>query len=225
MSKKVILAIVLLSALVVSSVAAIYVTQFAPAKVDVGVKVGDTFTYSLQGTCILIGPDAVEPEGFSKLNNTDYYKVTITDVSDTVVTMDTTWKFKDGTEDKAAQTINLGNGAKYDNSSRGFWQIYAANLNVNSLARPTGFDGVTLNGTETKTYSSGAREINYFSTEGQFYDFRDPTYSTWRFEYTEVHFDKQTGMLENLVNMQEYNNPQYKLITNWRLLSSSVWDV
>lgn len=225
MSKKVILIIVLLSALLVASIAAVYYTQFAPVRVDVGVKVGDTFTYSLQGTCILIGLDAVEPTGFSDLNQTDYYKVIITDINGTSVTMDTIWRFKNGTEDKAVQTIDLANGAKTDQTTRGFWQIYAANLNLNSAVRPTGYDEILVNDTDTKTYTEGARERNYFSTQGTFYDIHDPTQSTWRIEYTALYFDKQTGMLDVLTNIQEYNNPQYRLIINWNLVDSSVWDV
>jgi hypothetical protein len=225
MSKKVVFVIVLLSALIVAAIAAVYYAQFAPPRVDVGVKVGDTFTYSLQGTCILIGLDATEPAGFSDLNETDFYKVIITDINGTSVTMDTIWRFKNGTENTAVQTIDLANGAKTDTTTRGFWQIYAANLNLNDLLRPTGFDGMRVNSTDTKTYAGGTRTRNYFSTQGTFYDIRDPTQSTWRIEYTALYFDKQTGMLDVLTNIQEYNNPQYRLIINWNLIDTSVWDV
>jgi hypothetical protein len=225
MSKKVILVIVLLSVLVVAAIAAVYFTQLAPPRVDVGVKVGDTFTYSLQGTCILIGIDATEPAGFSDINATDYYKVIITDINGTSVTLDTIWRFKNGTEETAVQTINLSNGEKTDTTARGFWQIYAANLNLNDLLRPTGYDGMIVNSTDTKTYASGTRDRNFFSTQGTFYDIKDPTQSTWRIEYTAVYFDKQTGMMDVLTNIQEYNNPQYRLIINWNLVDSSVWDV
>ncbi|MCW4002772.1 MAG: hypothetical protein NWE95_02535 [Candidatus Bathyarchaeota archaeon] len=223
MSKKVVLVIVLMSVLLVSAIAAVYYTQFAPPRVDVGVKVGDTFTYSLQGTCILIGLDAVEPAGFSSYNQTDYYKVTITGINGTSVTMDTVWRFKNGTEVITPQTIDLANGAKTD--EHGFWAIYAANLNLNNAVRPTGYDGVVVNDTDTKTYTSGTRDRNFFSTQGNFYDINDPTQSTWRIEYTGIYFDKQTGMLETLTNIQEYNNPQYRLIITWKLVSSSVWGI
>jgi len=32
-------------------------------------------------------------------------------------------------------------------------------------------------------------------------------------------------MLQNLVNYQSYNNPQYTLVITWTLVDSSVWQV
>ena len=46
--------------------------------------------------------------------NTDYYKVTITDVNGTTVSMDTLWRFINGTEITVPQTIDLSNGHKTD---------------------------------------------------------------------------------------------------------------
>jgi len=224
-SKKVYIAILLLIVLIVVATAAIiFATQPAPAKkAVVGVNVGDSFTYSIVGMSNLTAIEAVETPGFLQYNQTDYYKITITGVNGTSVSLDTLWRFQNGTEVTGEQTISLSNGQKTD--SNGFWAIYSANLNVGDLLRPTGFDGLTVNQTNTKTYADSTRVRNFWFIDNQFFNVNDPTYSTLRYDYTGVSFDKQTGMLETLTNYQEYNNPAMKEVIIWNLVSSTVWAV
>lgn len=222
-SKKIYIAIFLLVILIAAGAAIIYVTQPAPVKVVLGVNVGDSFSYSIMGRSILTGIDAVETPGFSQYNQTDYYKITITSVNGTSVSFDTLWRFINGTEVTGKQTIDLSNGLKTD--PNGFWAIYASNLNVGDLLRPTGTDGVTVNKTETKAYGDITRERNFFSLGSEFFDVNDPTRNTLRYDYTVVYFDKQTGMLENLTWITDYNNPEKREVIIWQLVDSSVWAV
>jgi len=222
-SKKIYIAILLLVVLIVAVAAVIYATQPAPVKVVMGVHAGDSFTYGITGRSILTGLDAVETPGFSQYNQTDYYKITITDVNGSSVSLDTLWRFLNGTEVTGKQIIDLSNGLK--NDPNGFWAIYASNLNVGDLLRPTGTDGVTVNKTETKTYADITRERNFFSLGSEFFDVNDPTRNTLRYDYTVVYFDKQTGMLENLTWITDYNKPEKREVITWQLISSSVWDV
>jgi hypothetical protein len=53
----------------------------------------------------------------------------------------------------------------------------------------------------------------------------DPTYSTLRYDTTFVFFDKQTGMLENLNWITDYNNPEMTEVITWKLVNSTVWAV
>jgi len=98
-------------------------------------------------------------------------------------------------------------------------------LNVGDYLRPNGKDYVTVNNTDTYTYADSVRQRNYFKMENEFRDMRDPTGSTLRYDYISVYFDRETGMLQNLVNYQSYNNPQYTLVITWTLVDSSVWQV
>ena len=226
MTRKLYIAIVLLVILCVATAAIIYTaTQLsAPKPVVSGVNIGDTFTYSLKGISTLTGLDAVDTPSFSQYNETDYYKVTITDVNGSSVSLDTIWRFTNGTEINDNQTIDLSNGKKPDQNT-GFWAVYASNLNKNDLLRPTGYDGLIVNNTDTKTYADSTREINIWSIENQFFDMRDPTYGTQRYDYIRVYFDKQTGMLESLNNYSEYNNPAMTEVITWKLTNSTVWAV
>lgn len=222
-SNKVYFAIILLVVLIVASVAIIYATTQGAAKpLTVGLNVGDTFTYSLKGTSNL-GLGAAEPSNFNQYNDTDYYKITVTDVNTTKITIATEWKFLNGTSINDQQAIDLATGLKANQN--GFWAIYPSNLNVNDLLRPQGADKVRVNMTDTQTYATSIRSRNFFSMENEFFDVNDPTHNTLRYDYTGVYFDKPTGMLETLTNYQEYNNPEMVLVITWKLVSSSVWDV
>ena len=223
--KKLYIAIILL-VILIAATAAVVINAMKPTPVDVkvGLHVGDSFTYSIVGTSVLTDLNAVDSPGFSQYNQTDYFKITITGINNvTSVSFDTVWRFKNGTEIPASQTIDLSNGLKTD--SNGFWAIYAANLKVGNLLRPTGFDKLTVNLTDTKAYTSGSRERNFWFIENQFFDVNDPTHNTLRDDYTGVYFDKQTGMLTNLNSITYYNNPLKTEVITWNLISTTAWAV
>ena len=221
---KMYIAIILLAVLVAASVAVILATQSPTTKaVAIGVQVGDTFTYHLLGTSNLTSLAAEDTPGFSVYNNTDNYKITVTNVQGTLVSLDTLWTFKNATSITGSQTIDLSNGNKTE--SNGFWAIYASNLNVGDLLRPNGFDGVKVNATSTIAYADSARERNFMGIGGESYLATDPTHSTLRYDTTLVYFDKQTGMLETLIWITDYNNPEMREVITWNLVSSSIWAV
>ena len=215
-------AIILVLILGVAVTAVVYATMTAP-KVEVGVKVGDTFTYSLKGTSTLIDETAVETPGFSNYNNTDYYKITVTSLNGSSVSMDTSWRFLNGTEVNSAQTIDVGNGQKSDEN--GFWAVYPANLNIGSALRPTGYDETHVNNTDTYTYTGSVRERCFWRINNQFYDVRDESRETLMYDYRDIFFDRETGMLTSFTTHQFYNNPEMELVIVWTLVDSSVWEV
>jgi hypothetical protein len=222
-SKKIYIAIILLVVLIAASAAVIYATRPVPVKATVGVHTGDTFTYSLMGVSNLTSLDAVDTPGFSQYNDTEYFKVTITDVNGTSVSLDTMWRFKNGTELPAHQTIDLSTGAKTDQN--GFWAIYASNLNPGDLLRPSGSDGVKVNASATVTYFDSTRERNFLTIGAESYLATDPTQSTRRYDTTIIYFDKPTGMLQTLIWVTDYNNPLMREVITWELINSSVWTV
>ena len=222
-SKKIYLAIILLVVLIAASAAAIIAYQPKVAGVTVGVHVGDTFTYELKGFSNLTSIEAVETPGFSQLNDTEYYQVTITGVNGTVVSLDTLWRFNDGTQTTAQQTIDLSDGNTTD--ANGFWPIYASNLNVGDLLRPKGYDSVTVNASSVMDYANSSRPINYMHTGGESKLMTDPSGSTLRYDSIEIYFDKKTGMLESMVWITDYNNPEMREVTTWTLVDTSVWAV
>jgi hypothetical protein len=220
--KKLYIAIFLIVVLSVAVAALVY-ASIPTVKATPGVKIGDYFVYSITGSSDLQSLDATVSPGFDQYNQTDYFKVTVTGVSGSNVSIDTLWAFKNGTQESGQQTIDLSSGN--ESVTNGFWAIYPSNLNVGSLLRPTGTDGLKVNMTDTKAYASSSRQRNFWFIENEFYDVNDPTHNTLRDDYTGVYFDKQTGMLETLNNISAFNNPLKTESITWKLVSTNVWAV
>lgn len=184
-----------------------------------GVKKGDTFTYELEGLWESDDPNATISDAILQLNMTEWYRVTITNVSDPEILMHTLWRFKNGTEIEGEGKMDIETGF----SSGGFWAIYAANLDVGELTHPKGPDQVTINSTVTLEYPGGSRKTNRLLLAAQFYNVNDPSriYSDFR----TVQFDKQTGILVEFRNQNIYNSPEMTETILWKLTDSNVWTV
>jgi len=224
-NKRLIVAIVLVAILAVAAAAIVLTYQKSPSSPSksklVGVQVGDTFTYSIKGDCSNPVPSTDYP-GFYQLNETQYYKVTVTGIEGSSVTLKTDWVFINGTDIQQQQTIDLTNGMMTDQN--GFWGLYPAHLKTYDLIYPVN-NTVPINATTTLPYNSGNRESAYYHVSTTQYYSKDPTQSTQRTLYDEVWIDQQTGMLTIFHEIQEYNNPQLELEVIYALTSTNVWNV
>jgi hypothetical protein len=188
-----------------------------------GVKVGDEFVYDIKGFWDSTDPNATLSDFYAQLNMTDWYKITVTDVDGSKVSINTTWRFTNGTELTGTNSVDVDTGTVYPTNA--FWAIYAANLKENDRARPSGVSQATINETATRDYASGARETNFVSLTQQSYDADDPTGTrTWT-EIMNTKFDKQTGMLVEFRDISLFTNPSVTTNIAWTLKESNVWDV
>ncbi len=191
---------------------------FAP-----GVKAGDEFVYDIKTTWSSNDENATLDEYYVQLNMTESYKITVTDVNGSKVSLSTLWRFTNGTEVAGTSTLNVLTGTAYPYNA--FWGIYAANLEENDRIRPSGATHAVVNETTTKDYTSGTRELNVVSVSEQYYDADDPTYSTTWTDYMNIKFDKQKGMLVEFHDISIFNNPSQTYTISWILLETNVWDV
>ena len=180
---------------------------------------GDVFTYELEGLWEPNDPNATISDTILQLNMTEWYRVTITNVSDPEILIHTVWRFKNGTEIEGEGKVDIETGI----SSGGFYAIYAANLKAGESTHPMGFDQVTINSTVIREYPGGTRETNRLILAAQFYNVNDPTrlYN----DYRTIQFDKQTGMMVEFRNQNIYNNPKMTETILWKLRDSNVWTV
>jgi hypothetical protein len=186
-----------------------------------GVVQGNTFTYDVTAFWSSDDPNATIPANLLEINNTEYYRVTITavaitGVSGAEVTTQSLWHFKNGTETIAVVTINLETGTK---TGEGFWAIVAGNLGVNDLLHPSGQDQITVNETIMRDYAGVERETNHLML---LYLGSDGTNSV---EHVDYYFDKQTGMLVQLNDITSYTNPSRTVTIFWKIKDSNVWIV
>ncbi len=220
---KVYAAIILVAILAIATGAIVYTSQKFSHKASlVGVQVGDTFTYNITGSCSDVVP-TVDYPGFYQLNDTQYYKVTVTGIQGDNVTLKTDWVFVNGTDIAQQQTIDLSNGLM--TTASGFSFLFPSNLKVSDPIYPQMSSTVPVNATLTQTYASGTRESLYVQVSTTEAYSQDPTQSTQRVLYDAIYFDQQTGMLTNFNEIQEYNNPELELEVIYSLTSSNVWNV
>ena len=198
-------------------------SQKAQTSVNPALKVGDTFTYKLNGSSVLGSADAVTPEEFVQYNNTEYYQVTVTKINGSQVAIGTRWQFNNGTQISGMQVVDLSTGASADPT--GFDYLYSSNLNVNDKLYPKETSGLSVNSSSTQKFANSSRATNYWAIESNFINTSDQTGNTMRNDFIGVYFDKQTGMLDKLTRIEFFTNPQILLTINWELTSSNVWVV
>jgi hypothetical protein len=186
-----------------------------------GVTKGNTFTYDVKGLWSSNDPNVTITDQIRQLNMTDYFQVEITDVSGSEVSMNTMWRFTNGTELNGNTKIDISTGIYSGNSS--FWAIFPGNLNAGDRIHPIGPDQVTVNGSQTTSYGSNQRETNRIVITGEFAS-NDNSNRTYN-DYMNVQFDKQTGMLVALNDQQVYTNPEYTATIIWKITDSNVWTV
>src|SRR4030042_6337252 len=163
-----------------------------------GVFQGNTFSYDVTAFWSSNDPSGVVPADLLEINQTEYYRVTISAVSGAEITTETVWHFTNGTETSSFGTINVETGI----STGEFWAIVAGNLGVNDRLHPSGQNYITVNETVMRDYLGGARETNHLILTLQDSD------DTGHFlEHVDYYFDKQTGMLVQLNDAKVYSNP------------------
>ena len=186
-----------------------------------GVSPGNEFFYDIKYIWNSTNQSIIIPEQVLDLNNTDFYKITITEIEDKNVLFQTLWRFFNGTEIEGTGTINLETGIA---GFGDFWAIIGGNLNSGERIHPIYPDYVFINQTQVRNYGSGGnRETNLVDLTFTYVDPDDP--SRYYVEYSQTYFDKQTGMLVELVDTTVYTNPAGTEKLTWKIKETNIWVV
>jgi hypothetical protein len=185
-----------------------------------GVSPGDEFIYDIKVFFNSANQSVVIPNEMLRINRTDYFKVRITEVEEEEVTMQTTWRFTNGTEIEGQGNINLETGTR----SGDFWTIIGSNLNAGDKIRPMGFDRTPINYTITRNYGPGGnRETNVIDITYSLYNENDPSITGT--EYSKTYFDKQTGMLVEIEDMIVLSEPLTTQTLSWKIKETNKWTI
>jgi hypothetical protein len=182
-----------------------------------GVSVGDTFTFDVTSFWDSSDPNVVVPQEFLEANQTDSFRVTITNIDGPIVTTLDTWVFENGTESSLTGLISVESGT----NSGGFWAVVAANLGKGDLLHPAGTNEITVNETIMREYSSGARETNHFTIN---YQGNDENFGFYTAE-GDYYFDKATGILVELYDRSKFLGVTMQTEILWKIKESNVWVV
>ena len=183
-----------------------------------GVTAGDEFTYDIRVYFSSTNQSTPISHEALAINSTEFFKVRITEVEGVTVSMQTIWRFINGTEIDGQNHIDLETGTK----SGDFWTIIGSNLNAGDRIRPKGFDRTIINYTITKNYGPGVnRETNVIDNTFTLYNENDPNITST--EYSKIYFDRQTGMLAEINDMRVLSEPLTTETLSWKLKENHVW--
>jgi hypothetical protein len=174
-----------------------------------GVSPGNTFTYDFSAFFWnYTNPNAAPPADLVELNKTESIRITITQVSGSMVLMNITSRFENGTETPPSEDfVDIMSGA----SVKAFGLIVSPKLATNNVVYPYGTINFTINDTMTRTYSFGVREtahssVNTTGVVGTVYAFDD------------LYFDRETGvMLEWYAEQVQTSSPNEKTALLWKI--------
>jgi len=211
-------AVFLLSAMVVTSVA-------AQPRVP-GVAEGNWFKYStIDINWSSNHPNATFPppgyEWLEEMNETEWMRMSVVDVSGTNITFQTTGHYKNGNEETSGGYIDVETG---DEENATFMAI-AANLEADDTIYASGpYSTMKINETIVRTYPDEVRDTNHLN-----WTFED----SWTDDDTEYYYyytmnfywDKETGII--VEDSFEEINQTGEYTTTWsafsRITESDVW--
>jgi hypothetical protein len=179
-----------------------------------GVSKGDTFDYTYTFYWETTNPTLTVPQAFVELNETQHFKITVADVSNSILTLDVTKYFKNATENTERGTADIVN--EVINVPFGFL-ILASNIGGTDKMYSSGGSAVF---TETlqKTYPDGQRETNHRLYEATGED---------RYQRMEAYYDKASGVAYEYIaeNQQTANSYVTTTRETMTLTESSIWVV
>ena len=198
------IAVLLLCLLAVAS------TQTAFAQTaKVGVNAGNTFDYSYTLTWDSTDPAATMPSEYAKLMDTQSIQLSIVSVEGTLINVDFTRHFKDGTESKQNGNIDVNTQVLEIPYAI---LIIRADANPGEKIYPLG-GHATLNETSTRSYLIGQVETIRYVT---------PDTNDSNFEKTDIYYNRANGVgLEYSVENQETSGSY--VTTTKETLTISSW--
>ena len=219
---------VLLTLVSVFLLSAMVVTSVVAQPRIVGVSVGDWFKYGdITVNWSSNDPNATFPppgyEWMEMINETEWIKMTVENVSGTNITLPTLYHYKNGTEEASGGYVDIDTG----DGENVTLNIISANLDANDTVYASGYLSTwKINETIVRTYPDGVRNTNHLNmTSEQSWTSNETEY--YFYHSTNFYWDKSTGII--VEESFEDINQVGELLTTWSLLiritESNVWVV
>jgi len=192
-------------------------SALAQDEIVAGVKPGDVFTYDVTGSYPSNNPALNISQEIINAAASDYFRITIVNVSNPEVGYTWLWHFTNGTDQTGDGNLNLETTA----NTGPFWPIVSANLTLEDSIHPHFGPRSTFNETVRWAYTNYTRETNRL--EIQTVEQQSETQAI-RAVHSDAYFDKRTGMLVQLEDRADYQTPAYTTIISWKLSETNAWD-
>jgi hypothetical protein len=174
----------------------------------VGVSKGETFDYSYNIAWTSTNPSATPPSDALEYNNTQKVQLTITNVQGSIISVDVTSSFKNGSQKTVSGTIDIENSGY--TVPFGFL-IVGANIAKGQPIYPAG--GQLVTDTVSRSYPSGQRETNLISAQNS-----DEKVTTYFDKIKGVAVDYSHTMYETASDGSSITSTEQLVCTN-----SDVW--
>jgi hypothetical protein len=183
----------------------------AQAPITVGVSQGDVFEYDMSSfwTCDFMD---TPPAELVQLNQTEWLRVTVTEVSGSQIRTRITTHYKNGTEVNSDGFCDIETGENVEGPP-----FISANLGRNDVINPSASEPWFVNATIIRDYVNDQRETNYLKLE---HTENSSEVGGFKNVY-EYYFDKNTGVLVEYTSKFSYSG--LTSITLSKLISSNVW--
>ena len=181
----------------------------------VGVSEGDVFVYDMYASYVSTVSNATVEVPEFEANNTDWVRIEITNINNSLVSQLYTLHYKNGTDQVINGQTDLANNSSYMQESGGFRGVSMCppNLTVGDSLQTL---QLTINETVVWAFPSGNREVNH-------------VYWTNALEVGDLYFDKQTGILVDMYRQHAFINNQtgevVKKADIIKMKSSSLWTI
>lgn len=159
-----------------------------------GVKPGDNFTYTFEVFWSSTDPNAIAPQEFSDMNQTLLIHMNVTDVGETMASLNITTTLRGGTVTSAPGYVEVSRGgfvgaplfiigANLTAGDQAYPQSDPAAVAVGQAATP-----FTINETVARTYLGTARPVNHYTESST-------NATTGDQEQKDLYYDQATGVL------------------------------
>jgi hypothetical protein len=176
--------------------------------VTVGVNPGDTFNYSYKINWDSTDPNAIIPIQYEELNSTQFIRITIITVTGSLINVDVTRHFNNGTEQTQNGNIDVNTQVLDIPYSI---LIIRSDANPGEKIYPAGGHAV-LSDTATRTYSIGQVDaIRYVS----------PDTTGDNSEKTEIYYDRTNGVAVEYNFISQVTSGSYVTTSRETVLISS----
>jgi hypothetical protein len=189
----------------------------------VGVGRGDVFRYNY--TCYFNSndPNSVPPASFSWINQTNYFMINVTEVSDSSISFNTMLLGFNGSSSIGVCSMNVGTGMASISGYAGPTDannFYFMARNVGMMGRmfPSSLMSPTINGTLMMNYAGGSRLTNHLTTS---------TNQNGATVNSDYYFDQATGMMAQWrqESVQTSGHLQTTSTQMMKIISSSLWAI
>lgn len=179
-----------------------------------GVSAGDSFAYKFHVYWSSTEPSAKVPEDWARMNDTQAIKITVHEALGSIVIMNITKRFLNGTEVSSQIWVNLLNG-----QGDGFGLLIAKNLSKNYVAYPMGFNvsrSFPIKEELDMRFPFGTRKVLHAVVN-------NTGIEDYRYFCHDMYFDQETGvMLRWLTEYVPRSRPNEKFSALWEITEFKV---